>query len=60
MSPSQFVCPLFGSITRLVTPSDSEALQVQLVVIPECGCLGWHLLDKGTVAGSPSENGMGL
>lgn len=33
---------------------------MQLVVIPECGCLGWPSLDKGTVAGSPSENGMGL
>ena len=36
---SQFVCPRVGSITCLVTPGDSEALQVQLVVIPECGCL---------------------
>lgn len=58
---SQFVSPRVGSITHFCDPhGDSEALQVQLVVISECGCLGWHSLDKGTVAGSPSENGMGL
>lgn len=55
-----FVCPFVGSIARFVIPGDSEALQVQLVVIPERGGLGWHSFDKGTVAGSPSENGMGL
>lgn len=41
---SQFVCPSVGSITRFVTPGVSEALQVQLVVIPDCGCLRWHSL----------------
>lgn len=56
---SQCACPGVWSITRFGTPGDAEALQVQLVVIPDCGCRHWHTLDKGTVAGSPSENGMG-
>lgn len=54
-------CPCIGSITRLVTPGDTQPLQVLLllVVILEC-TRGWPGLNKGTVVGSPSGNGMGL